>query len=104
MIAYVVAKKGNMEGIASNVTLDEITIGVWRRLRSNRLPANAESGLVGEDVARLIMEILGAVAAVYLIITFDSDNGVRFAFCFRRVWLIAGLLLGSPSLTRLPTR
>jgi hypothetical protein len=95
MIAYVEAKKGNMEGIASNVTLDEITIGVCAAIEVEQVAANAESGLVGEDVARLIMEILGAVAAVYLIINLSILTTAFVSLLLPGVFgLIAGLLLG----------
>lgn len=95
MIAYVEAKKGNMEGIASNVTLDEITIGVCAAIEVEQVAANAESGIVAEDVARLILQILGAVAAVYLIINLSILTTVFVSLLLPSVFgSIVGLLLG----------
>ena len=95
MIAYVEAKKGNMEGIASNVTLDEITIGVCAAFEVEQVAAGVENGTVGEEAAHLIMQILGAVAAVYLVVNLSILTTTLVALMIPGVFgFIAGLLLG----------
>lgn len=95
MIAYVEAKKGNMEGIASNITLDEITIGVCAAFEVEQVAASVENGNVGEEAAHLIMQILGAVAAVYLVVNLSILTTTLVALMIPGVFgFIAGLLLG----------
>lgn len=73
MTAYVNAKNGTLEDVPAEATIEEITTAVCLADDTVCVCAGAQSGAVSEEEAPRILQILGRVAAFYLI-----GNSVAF--------------------------
>lgn len=95
MMAYIAAKQGTLEGVAQDVTLDEITLGVCAAMETERVAVQVENGEIAENVAATIIKVLGFVAEFYLLIHIATLPVVLMTALIPNVFgLVTGAILG----------
>ena len=90
MSAYILSKEGRLEGVPSDITLDQITVMVCSMYESSKIVQEAQRGKRVWNGVKFLLSVIGIVASVKLLIVTSGVSFVLLSLFFGTI--LTGIL------------